>query len=111
MHERDCTLIVKNPLTNKELLYDNDVKIANIRLIIEVNGEQHYSITEFTRLNAESRGVSPKEELEYQQRKDRYKKEKCLELGYEYLEIPYTAFNKEETYKILIDDKITNCFK
>ena len=106
LHERDCTLIAKNPLTNKELLYDNDVKIANIRLIIEVNGEQHYSITEFTRLNAESRGVSPKEELEYQQYKDKIKMQYAIDMGYEYLSIPYST-EYDDSYKAIIDDKIS----
>ena len=37
---------------------------------------------------------------------DRYKRIKCIQSGCEYLEIPYTAFDKKETYKKLIDNKI-----
>ena len=82
------------------------MKIANIRLIIEVNGEQHYSITEFTRLNAGSRGVSPKEELEYQQYKDKIKMQYAIDMGYEYLSIPYST-EYDDSYKAIIDDKIS----
>ena len=45
-------------------------------------------------------------ELHYQQVKDRYKRIRCIQAGYEYLEIPYTAFDKKEIYKNLIDNKI-----
>ena len=100
--EYQCTIKPINPETKQPLPFDNEIVLENGKhLIIEVHGEQHYKI--------DGLYIKTKEELEYQQRKDRYKKEKCLELGYEYLEIPYTAFNKEETYKILIDDKIINC--
>ena len=37
---------------------------------------------------------------------DRYKRIKCIQAGCEYLELPYTALNKKETYKNLIDNKI-----
>ena len=37
-----------------------------------------------------------------------YKRIKCIQAGYEYLEIPYTTFDKKDTYKKLIDDKIFN---
>ena len=45
-------------------------------------------------------------ELHYQQVKDRYKRIKCIQAGYEYLEIPYWTFNDSNKYKKLIDDKI-----
>ena len=76
-------------------------------MIIEVHGEQHYyrhfymTIKKMTKEKAEK-------ELHYQQVKDRYKRIKCIQAGYEYLEIPYTAFDKKETYKKLIDNKIKN---
>ena len=50
-------------------------------------------------------------ELHYQQVKDRYKRIKCIQAGYKYLEIPYTAFDKKETYKKLINDKIISLKK
>ena len=37
---------------------------------------------------------------------DRYKKAYAEHHGYYYLEIPYTAYDKKETYKQMIDNKI-----
>ena len=75
-------------------------------LIIEVHGEQHYKIGNYTKT---------KEELQQRKLIDRYKRIKCIQSGYEYLELPYIAFDNEETYKKLIDDKIkeilTNNYK
>lgn len=105
LHERDCTIIAKNPQTGYLLPYDNDIDVNGVRLIIEVHGEQHYHITEFTRTNATKRGVKPEEEFEYQQYKDIIKKEYAISNGYEYLEIPYHAA-MHQMYKILIDNKI-----
>ena len=69
-----------------------------LSLIIEVHGSQHYKITGYYN--------KTKEDLEYQQYKDKYKKDYCIQMDYEYLEIPYTAFDKKETYKKLINNKI-----
>ena len=102
--EWECSLILKNPKKDKGYFrFDNEITLKNGKhLIIEVHGSQHYKVG----------GIYMKDEKElmYQQWKDKYKKEKCLELGYEYLEIPYTAFNKEQKYKTLINKKIINCF-
>ena len=105
LHERNCSIIAVNPKTGYKLPYDNDVKINEDRLIIEVNGEQHYHICQFTITNAAQRGVTPQEEFEYQQYKDKIKKEYALSKGYYYLEIPYTATRRNE-YQQLIDKKI-----
>lgn len=105
LHERDCTIIATNPTTGYTLPYDNDVNVNGIRLIIEVHGEQHYHITEFTKTNAEKRGVTPEEELAYQKYKDEIKKSYAILNKYEYLEIPYYATDKQ-MYKDLIDQKI-----
>ena len=51
-------------------------------------------------------GQTPEEYLYERKLIDRYKRIKCMQAGYEYLEIPYTAFDKKETYKDLIDNKI-----
>lgn len=105
LHERNCSIIAINPKTGYWLPYDNDVDIYGNRLIIEVHGEQHYNITEFTKTNAEKRGVSPEEELEYQRYKDLVKKNYAIERGYLYLEIPYYSII-QKTYEKLIDFKI-----
>ena len=106
--EHNCTIRPVNPRTKQPLPFDNEIELENGKhLIIEVHGEQHYyrhfymTIKKMTKEEAEK-------ELHYQQVKDRYKRIKCIQIGYEYLEIPYTAFDKKETYKKLIDDKIKN---
>lgn len=79
--------------------FDNEIILENGKhLIIEVHGEQHYFIDGYY--------TKTKEELHKRQLLDRYKRIKCIQGGYEYLEIPYTAFDKKETYKKLIDNKI-----
>lgn len=105
LHERECTIIATNPKTDYKLPYDNDVAVGDHRLIIEVHGEQHYHVTQFTITNAISKNVTPQEEFDYQQYKDKIKKEYAISKGYYFLEIPYTAIKNDE-YQILIDDKI-----
>ena len=106
LREYDCTLKIKNPKTNHLLPYDNEIVLKNgKRLIIEVHGGQHYGTSWY-------RGYFKKSEIEAQkmlrrrQILDRFKRIKCRQLGYEYLEIPYWSFNKEEDYKKLINNKI-----
>lgn len=106
LHERDCTIIATNPKTNYQLPYDNDVDVNGSKLIIEVHGEQHYNIGPFTITNASKKGITPQEELEYQQYKDEIKKVYALSKGYYFLEIPYTAIRHNE-YQTLIDNKIS----
>lgn len=105
-HEKDCSIIPKNPKTNYPMPYDNEVVISErVRLIIEVNGEQHYNITEFIKMDAKKHNITPNEELKYLQWKDEYKKQYALSMKYYYLALPYWAFN-DDSYKILIDNKI-----
>ena len=105
-HEKDCSILPKNPKTNYPMPYDNELIISNnARLIIEVNGEQHYNITEFIKMDAKKHNVSPEDELKYLQWKDEYKKQYALSMKYYYLVLPYWTFN-DNTYKTLIDNKI-----
>ena len=107
LHEYDCSLKCRNPETNCLLPYDNELIISdNIRIIIECNGEQHYKICGLTKLAAKKYNITPEEALEYIQHKDEYKKQYALSKGYHYLEIPYWT-ESDESYKTLIDDKIT----
>ena len=104
--EHNCTIRPINPKTRRPLPFDNEIVLENGKhLIIEVHGEQHYGSSYFI-----TRKKMTKEEAEkylhYQQIKDRYKRIICKKADYEYLEIPCTAFNKKETYKKLIDNKI-----
>lgn len=100
LHECDCTIKPKNPKTKMSLPYDNE--IVELKLIIEVHGKQHY-IADFYAMNGYEEA---EQQLHYQQVKDRYKRIYAIQHNYYYLEIPYTAFNAQETYKKLIDDKI-----
>ena len=105
-HERDCSILPKNPKTNYSMPYDNEIIISeDSRLIIEVNGEQHYNITEFIKMDAKKHNITPKEELKYLKWKDKYKKQYALSMGYYYLVLPYWTFN-DDSYKYLIDNKI-----
>ena len=102
-HESKCSIVPINPVTNMPLRFDNCIE--SLKIIIEVNGSFHYRKQGFTISQANKKGTTPEEELEYQQWKDQYKKEYALSHGYEYLEIPYTA-EANDKYKQLIDDKI-----
>ena len=99
--EYNCTIRPINPKTRCPLPFDNEIILKNGKhLIIEVHGIQHYKIDGYYN--------KTEEELHYRQVKDRYKRIKCIQAGYYYLEISYTAFDKKETYKKLIDNKIKN---
>jgi hypothetical protein len=108
LHERDCTIIAQNPkIKNKKgrLPYDNEVIINNKHLIIEVHGIQHYKITNYAVMSAKKHYTTPKQELNYQQLKDRYKRIFAKSRGFFFLEIPYWT-EKDESYKDLIDNKL-----
>lgn len=102
--EWDCSIVPRNPKTGRTMPFDNEV--IDLKLIIEVHGEQHYNpkCTWHKRI-AKRNGTSPL--FEFKQRKlyDRYKKAVAECNGYFYLEIPYWN-EKDESYKTLIDNKI-----
>ena len=104
LHENKCTIIPINPKTNYQLPFDNEIK--ELKLIVEVHGKQHYEISGWNMSRAKKHNITPKQELEYQQLKDKYKNYFALSQGYFYLEIPYWTDDSEETWKKLIDDKI-----
>lgn len=103
LHENECTLKPKNPLTNTLLRYDNE--LPDLKLIIEVNGIQHYEVCGFTYMTAKYHGTTVQEELLKYQERDAYKMKYALEHGYSYLIIPYWA-EKDKSYKTLIDNKM-----
>ena len=97
--EHNCTIRPINPKTRCPLPFDNEIILENGKhLIIEVHGIQHYKIDGYYN--------KTKKELHYLQVKDRYKRIKCIQAGYEYLELPYWTFYKNNRYKKLIDNKI-----
>jgi hypothetical protein len=104
LHENNCTIVPKNPKTNYQLPFDNEIK--DLKLICEVHGRQHYKVTGFHRKQSKQNRMTPTEELNYQQLKDRYKRIKAIQGNYYYLEIPYWTDDVDETWKQLIDNKI-----
>lgn len=105
-HEYACSIIARNPKTNRPLPYDNDVLISEKHLIIEVHGEQHYRATGLNKLNAKSSGSTAEETLRELQYRDRIKMEYVLSFpNYHYLALPCTSF-EDGSYKTLIDNKI-----
>jgi hypothetical protein len=107
LHENKCTIVPKSPKiknTNNTLPFDNEVK--ELKLIIEVMGIQHYSITGFHKHHAKRNKTTPEYELYKRKLYDRYKRIYAKSKGYEYLEIPFDLDDKQEIWKKLIDDKI-----
>ncbi|WP_297419629.1 hypothetical protein [Clostridium sp.] len=104
LHENNCTIVPKNPKTNYSLPFDNEIN--ELKLIIEVHGIQHYSITNFHNLSANKFNTTPEYELHRIQLHDRYKKFIAYKQGYNYIEIPYLTDDKNETWKQLINNKI-----
>lgn len=107
LHEYNCSIITKNPKTNRWLPYDNDVIInQGVHLIIEVMGEQHYnSNAGWIRKATRQCNMTAKELLADIQWRDQYKKQYALSQGYHYLAIPYWT-EQDNSYKTLIDNKI-----
>ena len=104
LHEFECTIIDTNPITGYKMPYDNQ-EDDRLKLIIEVQGRQHYEIDKLTIMQALQQNKEPEEILEYQKWKDNHKKEYALSCGYHYLAIPYWSIKNEE-YKTLIDNTI-----
>jgi len=104
LHERSCSILPINPKTNYILPFDNEIE--ELKLIVEVHGEQHYKVTNYSKMTAKKNNTTPNQELHYQQLKDRYKRIKAKQQGYEFLEIPYWTDDDDKTWKKLINDKI-----
>ena len=107
-HEYQCTIIPINPQTKRPLPFDNE--IIDLKLIIEVNGSQHYDINAYSGI-WNKKNITPEEQLHKRKLYDRYKRFIARCNGYFYLEIPYWTDNKDEDWKKLIDDKINEIIK
>lgn len=105
LHENNCTIIPKHPETLRNMPYDNEIK--ELKLIIEVNGIQHYKESGFHNLQAKRRNTTPTIEFNRGVERDLYKERYALKNGYHYLVLPYWDFDKEDTYKIKINNKIS----
>jgi len=109
-HERNCTIIPRNPRhkgNNSTMPFDNEIE--ELKLIIEVHGEQHYLAKSYTGIWAD-KTMSPEEQLHKRKIYDRYKKNVAISNGYAYLVIPYWT-EKNESYKKLIDEKIRSLLR
>lgn len=105
--EFECSSICINPLTGYQLPYDREIIINDKhRLLIEINGKQHYEICLHTKTDAAERGITPEEGFNLLQYRDKLKKEYALSHGYEFLVIPYWT-ESDDSYKTLIDNKIS----
>ena len=105
LHEHNCTIKSINPRTKMPLPYDNEIILDNgEHLLIEVHGGQHYNLQ--TGNSKWIKDLTPEQYLHERKLYDRYKRIYAIKHNYNYLEIPYTAFDKQETYKKLIDNKI-----
>ena len=104
--EKNCSIKPVNPKTGCVMPFDNEIELSNgKRLIIEVHGQQHYDngfYKTLLKMNEEDANKQLRKRKVY----DRYKKAYAEHYGYEYLELPYYLFEKDDKYKEVIDQKI-----
>lgn len=108
LHENNCTLVPKSPITNYNMYFDNEIK--ELKLIIEVHGAQHYKTCTWDKKIAKHNNTTQEEVFKKRQFYDEYKKIFALSNGYFYLVVPYWS-EKDESYKNIIDDKINQIIK
>lgn len=85
------TLKCINPLTKRQLPYD--IEIVGHKLLIEIQGPQHFEFTEWFHGTIDN--------FEYQQYRDKIKKEYADKMGYRLLYLTYNHFN-DLTYQRLL---------
>ena len=105
-NEQHCTVLPINPKTKYPMPFDNE--IVELKLIIEVHGEQHYNKNSgFHVLASKHNGKTIKECFEYEVWKDNFKKQYALDNGYNYLAISYKDIYKSDNYIDIINEKIS----
>lgn len=105
-HEYECTLVPCNPKykgSQGSMPFDNEIE--DLKLIIEVHGKQHYETESYSSIWREE-GLTPEQQLHKRKLYDRYKRYIAFKNSYEYLSIPYWLDDKQESYKVAIDNKI-----
>lgn len=90
------TLKCINPVTGNALPYD--FELIDYKIIIEVQGEQHYKYKQNFHGNIAN--------FEYQKYKDKIKKDFALKHGYKYLELKTKQTQKYKTFAKLLQEKI-----
>jgi hypothetical protein len=103
LHELECELTPKNPVSGRPLRYDNQIK--DLGIFIEVHGEQHYRSSSILYRSKDKR--INEERFQSNAQRDSFKKEYVLSRGYSYLEIPYYCVLNGK-YKSMIHDAIEN---
>lgn len=104
--EKNCSIKPINPKTGCVMPFDNEIELSNgKRLIIEVHGQQHYE-NNFYKTLLKMNEEDANKQLRKRKVYDRYKKAYAEHYGYEYLELPYYLFGKDDKYKEVIDQKI-----
>lgn len=86
------TLKCINPITKRQLPYD--IEISDLKIIIEIQGEQHLKYIEYFHGSIEN--------FHYQQRKDNYKKRFAESKGYKVIYIYYDEI-KNGNYKYKLE--------
>lgn len=105
LYEYDCNIIAVNPKRIKNSSMPYDIEVLNgLKLLIEVQGEQHYECSGWTTVKAKKNNTSPQYELMKRKLYDRYKKYIAYKNGYNYLVIPYW-FEQNDNYKDLVRHK------
>lgn len=86
------TLKCINPITKRQLPYD--IELVNEKIIIEINGPQHYEFIEHFHGTIEN--------FNYQCRKDDYKRRFAEKKGYKVVEVDYSHLSSGEYKKIIL---------
>ena len=106
LHENSCNLKPINPKTGARLFYDNEV--PSCRIIIEVHGQQHYDIINYSSWLSDK---TPEDWLNDLQWRDEYKKQYAIKNGYKYIVLSYEQIlngSYKEIIKSLLKEGETN---
>lgn len=95
--------ILKSKKTGKYLPFD--IYIPSIKLFVEINGQQHYYISGWTKLKAKSLGKSPKKLFLEQTKRDEIKKNYAKSNG-SYLEINLVKIKTIKKAIEILDRKV-----
>ena len=105
LHEYDCNIIAQNPKHIKNSYMPYDIEIPELKIIFEVQGEQHYEITGWSRSHAKRNNTTPEYELNKRKLYDRYKSYIAWKNNYTLIQVPYW-FELNDNYKDLVRNKI-----
>lgn len=100
--EHNCSLKPINPDTGYILPYD--IEIVDYKIIIEIQGNQHYKL--LNKNHPWLEGLEPEEYLERRKRYDKIKKDYAISNGYDFLELSTDLFINEK-YKEIIQNEIS----